>query len=595
VITQRLDIDLVLARDLDTGLVESVPVTELAPYREDDGDYASAPELSTIDDKDWDTARRRHKLIEPFLERSRPPASEIYAAAQAFGIEGSTMYRWIRLYRASGLLASLLPNRSTGGAGKSRLPKDAEELLKHAIDYYYLSKQQPTVSATANEVARLCREAGTQVPHPNTVRARIRQLTEKDRLTRRAHRKKAIDDFEPCPDQFDAGATPLSVVQIDHTLLDLILVDEEYREPIGRPWLTIAIDVYSRMVTGFVISLDAPGASNVGLCMTHAILPKETWLAARGVTNKWPIWGFPATLHADNAKEFRGDMLRRACEQYGIELNFRVLKRPRYGAYIERLMGTLSTKLRELPGATFSSPAERGEYNSDRNAAMTLVEFERYFAEYITGVYHQQLHSGIGTSPLQRWRDTVLGTKNTPPAGIPPKPVDENRLRLDFLPTVQRSIQDYGVEVDHIFYWSDVFRAHIGQRSRNGPCQFVFRRDPRDISAIYFFDPGIKEYATIPYKEPAHPAISLWELRAIVKRLKAEGRAAIDENAIFEAQERLRRQQRESQALTKRQRRETEKQKANERRERVSDKAPVQAVGDLTVLETIEPYEVFDV
>ncbi|HEX3671337.1 MAG TPA: hypothetical protein VHT92_06480, partial [Candidatus Cybelea sp.] len=327
---------------------EPISVAELAPYHEEDYQPTPpAPELSTIDDKDWDTARRRYKLIEPFLERARPPAAEIYSAAKNFGVEGSTMYRWMRLYRATGTLASLLPNRSSGGSGRPRLAKESEEILKHTIDHYYLSKQQPTVSATANEVARLCREAKIAIPHANTVRARINQLTEKDRLTRRAHRKKAVDDFEPCPEQYDAGTRPLSVVQIDHTLLNIILVDEEYRKSIGRPWLTIAIDVYSRMVTGFAISLDAPGASNVGLCMAQSILPKETWLAARGIANKWPIWGFPATIHADNAKEFRGDMLRRACEQYGIALNFRLLKRPRYGAFIERLMGTLSTKLRE--------------------------------------------------------------------------------------------------------------------------------------------------------------------------------------------------------------------------------------------------------
>jgi transposase InsO family protein len=35
---------------------------------------------------------------------------------------------------------------------------------------------------------------------------------------------------------------------IDHTLVDVVIVDEGDRLPIGRPWLTLAIDVASRAV-----------------------------------------------------------------------------------------------------------------------------------------------------------------------------------------------------------------------------------------------------------------------------------------------------------------------------------------------------------
>ena len=38
----------------------------------------------------------------------------------------------------------------------------------------------------------------------------------------------------------------LEVVQIDHTPVDVIVVDEAHGLPIGRPWLTLAIDVAIR-------------------------------------------------------------------------------------------------------------------------------------------------------------------------------------------------------------------------------------------------------------------------------------------------------------------------------------------------------------
>ena len=67
-----------------------------------------------------------------------------------------------------------------------------------------------------------------------------------------------------------AGDTPplvsevLEVVQIDHTVIDVIVVDEWERQPIGRPYLTLAIDVFSRCVLGLVIT-------------TQRLIPHHCW------------------------------------------------------------------------------------------------------------------------------------------------------------------------------------------------------------------------------------------------------------------------------------------------------------------------------
>ncbi len=599
VITHVLDFDAVMAQDPETGQHERLAIPELEPYVDETRDvFAPSAELSEIDDGDWDTAMRRQKLVESLVsEDCRRSRADVERAAREYGVETSTLYRWLRLYEGSGGRASsLLPRRRHGGRGKGRLSNDVEQIVVTAIEQYYLTKKQPSIRATANEVARLCRDAGVTAPHPNTIRNRIRQLTERERVRRRAHAKEADDKFEARPGEFAAAARPLSLVQIDHTLLNVMLVDEEDRQSVGRPWLTLACDIYSRMVVGFYVSLDPPGAASVGLCLAHAILPKETWLAKRGISNSWPCWGLPAIVHADNGRDFRGKMLQRACNEYGIEINFRMLARPHYGAHIERLMGTLSTALETLDGATFASPAKRGDYDSEARATMTLVEFERWLAEYITGVYHQKLHTGIDDSPVQRWRDGIFGKNGQPtPRGLPARPTadDEYRIRLDFMPYIERTIQQYGVQLDDVFYYSDVLRPYIGIKSRNGPRSFVFKRDPRDISTIYFFDPNLKQYAEVPYRNSSHPPISLWELKAIRKRLTDEGKAHIDEEAIFASYERLRAQQEQAAKTTKRVRREKERRKSYARRERVIVSKPP-AIESLDLPTKVEPFEIVD-
>jgi transposase InsO family protein len=74
----------------------------------------------------------------------------------------------------------------------------------------------------------------------------------------------------------------LEQVQIDHTVVDLIGVDEHHRLPIGRPYVTVAIDVFSRCIVGLVIALEAPSALSVGLCL-------HTWSPTSGPG--WSAWG----------------------------------------------------------------------------------------------------------------------------------------------------------------------------------------------------------------------------------------------------------------------------------------------------------------
>ena len=92
-----------------------------------------------------------------------------------------------------------------------------------------------------------------------------------------------------------------------------------------------AIDVATRVIVGFYVSLEAPSSTSVALCLTQAVLPKESWLAQRGLDCSWPVWGLPRALHSDNGADFTAAALRRGCAMHGIELILRPLARPHFG------------------------------------------------------------------------------------------------------------------------------------------------------------------------------------------------------------------------------------------------------------------------
>ncbi|UKB79553.1 Mu transposase C-terminal domain-containing protein [Chryseobacterium sp. MEBOG07] len=353
--------------------------------------------------------------------------------------------------------------------------------------------------------------------------------------------KVAKDKFAPLRGSFPHANTPLSVVQIDHTPVDIILVDEVFRNPFNRPHLTLAIDVFSRMIVGLHLSFDPPGAAGTGICISNSILPKEMYLEKLSISGEWPCWGVMQTIHVDNAKEFRGNMLRRACENYNINLEFRPPATPEYGGHIERLLGTLSKKIHDLPGTTFSNPQQKSTYKSEKHASFTLEEFEKWLVTYIVNVYHKQIHSGIGMSPEKKYQIGIEGDETTIGTGIPPRLLNERKIRLDFMPYYERTIQKYGIIIDHIYYYSDVLKNYINIKNNKSSVspKYIFRRNPKDISTVYFYDPETNEYYDIPYRNSTYPPISIWEYRAAIENLKKQNINDIDEQSIFDAYQKL--------------------------------------------------------
>ena len=539
VVTHVLDLDSVLVRDTGTGQIARRHLAELKPSQADVAARADV-DIEHVDDADWNIAQRRLDIIRPLLARRRTRA-EVAARAGEFGLNPTTLYTWISAYEEAGRLTALIP-RKRSDKGSVRLSPEVEAVLAATIDDVYLNSQRKSVSKVIEAVRERCANAHLIAPHANTVRNRIGAMSESFTMRRRHGARAADQIFAPIEGQFPGADWPLAFVQIDHTKLDIILVDDVQRRPIGRPWITMAIDVFSRMVAGFYVSFDPPGAMATGLCLAHAILPKEQWLAKHGIEDEWPLWGTPKSLHLDNAREFRGNMLQRACAQYGIDIAWRPVARPNFGGHIERLLGTVLREIHTLPGTTFSNPRERGDYDSDAKAALTLGEFETWLATFVVQVYHRRRHDAIHMAPIDKYKAGILGHGKQPGIGLPPRPRDPDRLRLDFMPFLERTVQDYGVVIDDVHYYHDVLRRWISAKDPKAPGRkrkFIFRRDPRDISVVWFYDPEIGTHYPIPYRDTSHAAISVWELREAHKAAEAAGKV-VDERAIFSAYERMR-------------------------------------------------------
>ena len=494
-------------------------------------------------------AQRRASVLRPlvqaYLSRAGSLESGIGDAVWELGVSRTTVWRWIRRLAAEGGRTSALVPRKRGRRnGSVMVPGDVEGIIEEHLTRYYLRRERPSLARVVTEIRSACLERGLQPPTRRTVQRRLDAMDAREVMKAREGAKAARQRFAPVTGR-NRSERPLDVVQIDHTPADIILVDSFERKPIGRPWVTLAIDIATRMVTGYHVSFDAPSRLSVALCLTRAVAPKAEFLADLECNAPWPAQGKPVSIHVDNGRDFRSQAFQSACAEWGINLVYRPPGSPHFGGHVERLIGTMMGAVHLLPGTTQSSVAAKGGYDAEAMAAMTLGEFDRWFALEICR-YNNSIHSSLGCTPVAKW-DALAGEMS---GDIP---FDMEAFRVSFLPSEQRQVRRDGIHLFDLRYWSDALAGYVGRRGG----KVVVRYDPRDLSTVWVeLDGG--RCVEARYRNLEIPPVSLWEYREAMQKARAMGKVGTNELVLAELIRQQRQIEGESRALTKAERRSRE-------------------------------------
>lgn len=555
--------DNLVIRDSNNNL-KTIKINEIDDKPIIDKDIPKDIEL--INKKLYEIAKKRYEIIKPILERKITTKKEKEELAKKHNINITTLYDWLKKFKATNTLLSLIPQYTKrGGKGKSKLPKEIEIIIDTFIKERYLSNQRISISKLYNEINSYLLSKGLKKVSYNTIRNRINQLDERKVLKTREGKNTYNNYLRPVAKNYEVQY-PLQVIQIDHTPLDIEIVDETYRKPIGRPYITVAIDVYSRMIYGFYLTLDAPSFYSVGQTLYLGFSKKDKYLKDLGIDSDWEIYGVPNTIHLDNAAEFRGEQLRKVCEIFGINIDFRPKATPYYGGHIERFMRTLNTEIHSLSGTTFSNPQDKKEYNPSKKAIFTLKELEKYIAKWIVDYYHNKPQKGLkGKTPKEKFFEGIIGDENHPPAPLKILTNEELELaKISLLPYEERTIQRTGVSLFGITYYDEALIPFMKATPQNKQKEkYIFRYDPKDLSRIYFYNPILKEYIEIPYKNVNNPKITLWELKIAKEYLKEKNIKNYNEIKLFETIKELRKMEEEAAEKTKLHRRRKENKKVS--------------------------------
>lgn len=464
-----------------------------------------------LPNKEQECARRRFAYAEgvrkkyPGVVSNSDLKAEIARIAQEIEDHRPVKPRRVRDYlktydNAGGVIDAFISRESHRGPNGPRAHPLVMSMISDAIERVFRRKEKVTVSDAELEAGKSLKKHNDgklpggilALPSDRTIRRYVNKrmcyALEQQHLGKKALKHKYAPTFQ----RHYNTTRPLEVVEMDSHMLDLKLKvgSEEVKM---RCWIILAIDVHTRMVVGFHLTLGNPDANGAVSCLLNMMQPKDKVLEPYDsyISGFWPCFGKPRTIVVDNGSEFLNNQFMNACARLGIAIIWCEAGEPEQKPHVERFFGTLNTQLNhKIPGTTMSNPdqLEAYDYDSDANARFRVEEYKRIITKYLVDIYHKDFHEGLEDIPYDVWTE---GVKKYP-VTLPPS-ADQLAVLMDRIET--RTMTKKGIKIESLTYNSEELAA-----LRNGRTgiKAKLRFNEGELSRIYVFNDKTGGYFEVP-------------------------------------------------------------------------------------------------
>ena len=346
--------------------------------------------LARASDKELAKAVTRLKWVEEYRETGKKPAGISLRSLRRYEAD----FRKGQQVYGSGFFG-LIGERGRP-PGKSDLGERQQEVLKEIVDDFVGDK---SAGHLRNTYARMKARCEKRRIFPIPCRETLRNELEKRRKDDVARGRKGEREATQVSGPLMTGDPVIprkadrvwQVAHVDHLLVKVELVSWHDEIPLGKAWLTLIIDDFSRMPLGMWLSFDEPSRVPVFRVLFDCVRRHNR---------------LPEYVVTDQGPEFHSRDVEAAFA--GLEVN-RVERpggKPRFGSVIERMFGSTNTRLvHELPGNVKRNQLSRTRSRSHdpkRNATLSLSRLNEILEEWLFDIYPNLVHESFGqTTPRQ--------------------------------------------------------------------------------------------------------------------------------------------------------------------------------------------------
>lgn len=367
----------------------------------------------------------------------------------------------------------LLPQSNSGNTS-SKLPDNSRQMMDEFIQSKYEDLKQRRRKAVHNLYVLACEEKQVEPASYKTFCKAVKSRPQAEQKKKRAGSRAAYSESEfyweleaTSPRH---GEYPFHIVHIDHTLADVECRCSVTGRNMGRPWVSLMMDAYSRRILAKYTSFDPP--SNCTLMMI-----------VRECVRRFKR--FSQTLVVDGGVEFSSTYFETLLAIFETTKKVRPPAKARFGSIIERLFGTANSQFfHNLEGNTQITKNVRQVTKSvapSNHATWTLERLDAMFTEWAYEIYDTTDHPALGQSPREAFNQglTLYGERT-----FKIIPYNETFLILTMPPTLRgrAKVGAGGLKVNHIRYWSDAFNDEK-VKGKTVPT----RLDPWNMGRIYAF------------------------------------------------------------------------------------------------------------
>lgn len=286
--------------------------------------------------------------------------------------------------------------------------------------------------------------------------------------------------------------------EIDHTILDIVVICDTTGLPLGRPTITVVIDSYSSYIVGFFISFWGTGLASTFSALKVAFAPKDAYeLSKLNIESPWHGMGVCELLVMDNGLEFHSPQMRSLATRIHMDLQYNPVRTPWLKGSVERSLGDL----RHLLPSSGRVEKPRDNYipiSPEKTASITFSALCQGLAMAFVDVHANQINQRKLARPIDLFRDSL--------ELLPPPLLLGPTQEIDIVMGVQtaRQVGNEGVIIHNLRYNSrelNTLRRQYGQTFTT-----EIRYLPENIAYIFVRVPASPNWIVVPccYPEYAH-------------------------------------------------------------------------------------------
>ncbi|WP_102412626.1 Mu transposase C-terminal domain-containing protein [Vibrio cyclitrophicus] len=447
-----------------------------------------------------------------------------------------TLATWKKSYFEAGKdPCALIPKHTFKGNRQKEF--DSQSLVDEAINSVYLTRER----LSAAEAYRYYKSRVIQL-NRGIVEGKIKPIAERSFYNRihdlppyevaiaRFGKRYADREFRSVGQQV-VSTKPMEYVEIDHTPVPVILIDDELDIPLGRPYLTMLYDRFSKCIVGCSINFREPSFDSVRKALLNSLLDKS-WVKQRypSIDNEWPCHGKIDCLVVDNGAEFWSQSLEDSLRPLVSDIQYSQAAKPWRKSGIEKLFDQMNKGLvNSLPGKTFTNPTQLQDYNPKKDAVVRVSVFLELLHKWIVDYYHMAPDSRERDIPYHKWNQSEW----TPSYYVG---AEKEQLRVELGLLRHRTIGVAGIRLHNLRYQSsELIEYRKYWASNNGKKLFVrTKTDPSDISYIHVYLESEKRYIKVPAVDNSGytKGLSLFEHERIQKVRRLNTKQLADDEAL---------------------------------------------------------------